>query len=111
MSFFIYQLRLVPHYRDESNWTDGTRRIVSDHFNHLKHNCDKGKVLIAGRSDLSISDTDNFGICIFEAATQEEAQRFMDSDPSVIHGVMTGRLFPFSLAMLRGKLCEPLLDN
>jgi uncharacterized protein YciI len=100
MPYFIYQLKLSPAYRVESNWTDETRKIISDHFNHLKQNCDKGKVLLAGKSDLAISDTENFGICIFEAESKEDAQKFMDSDPTVINGVMTARLFPFSLAML-----------
>ncbi len=100
MPYFIYRLRLAPAYRIESNWTDVTRKIVADHFNHLKQNCEKGKVLLAGRSDLSICDADNFGICIFEAESLTEARKFMDSDPAVANGVMTARLFPFSLAML-----------
>lgn len=103
MQYFIYELRLVPRYRVEANWTDETRSTVSAHFNRLKQNCEKGKVLLAGRSDLPISDADNFGICIFEAASLAEAQKFMDSDPAVAGGVMTARLFPFSLAMLRAQ--------
>lgn len=100
MPYFIYQLSLTPHYRIESNWTEETREIISDHFNHLKRNCDNGKVLLAGRSDLDISNPENFGICIFKAESPAEAQQFMDSDPTVVHGVMTAKMFPFSLAML-----------
>ena len=84
-------------------WTDETKKIVSDHFSHLKQHCQDGKVVLAGRSDLPVSDTDNFGICIFEAEGLDEAQNFMESDPALIHGVMTARLFPFSLVMLKGK--------
>jgi len=101
MPYFICQLKLSPFYRNESNWSEATRHIISRHFNHLKQNCDNGKVLLAGRSDLPVSDSDNFGICIFEASSLEEARQFMDSDPSVVDGVMTARLFPFSLAMMR----------
>ena len=101
MPYFIYRLSLTPRYLDESNWTDETRQIVSKHFNHLKQHCSNGKVLMAGRSDLPISDAENFGICIFEAESPEEAQQFMDSDPTVINGVMTAKVYPFSLAMLR----------
>ncbi len=103
MPYFIYQLRLTPPYRVESNWTDETREIIAKHFNHLKKSCEKGKVLLAGRSDLSIEDTDNFGICIFEADSPEEARNFMNSDPTLIHGIMTARVFPFSLAMLKNS--------
>lgn len=101
MPFFIYQLRLAPFYRDESSWTEKTRQIVSEHFNYLKQNCQKGKVLLAGRSDLAIADNENFGICIFKAPSRNEAQRFMDKDPCVIHGIMTAKLFPFSVAMYK----------
>ncbi|HXH18340.1 MAG TPA: hypothetical protein VNJ07_04580 [Chitinophagales bacterium] len=103
MPYFIYHLKLIPHYRLESNWKDETREIVTRHFNHLRENCDRGNVLLAGRSALPIEDADNFGICIFEAASLRDAQQFMDNDPALIHGIMTGKVYPFSLAMLRGE--------
>lgn len=99
MEYFIYQLRLVPFYRQETNWTEQTRQIVSTHFNYLKKNCDAGNVLLAGRTNLSIEDENNAGICIFKAESAGAARNFMDNDPAVKHGVMTARLFPFSLAM------------
>ncbi len=100
MEYYIYQLKLVPFYRKESNWTDETKKIISMHFNYLKRNCDEGRVLLAGRTNLGIEDDNNAGICIFKAESVDTARNFMDNDPAVINGVMTARLFPFSLAIL-----------
>src|ERR1041385_2217954 len=52
MPYFIYHLKLTASYRDESNWTNETKAIVSEHFNHLKKNFDNGRVLVVGKSDL-----------------------------------------------------------
>ncbi len=101
MAHYIYQLRLNQHYTQEENWTEETRKIVSEHFNYLKSHCEKGDVLLAGRTDLSIADVHNHGIVIFEMPSKEAAENFMNSDPAVIGGVMTARFFPFSLALLR----------
>lgn len=106
MEYFIYQLKLVPFYRKESNWTDETKKIISTHFNYLKKNCDEGSVLLAGRTNLSIEEDNNTGICIFKAESADGARNFMDNDPAVLNGVMTARLFPFSLAMLNKQTEE-----
>ena|SRR5687768_8884718 len=100
MEYFIYQLKLLPKYRVQANWTEQTQQIISTHFNYLKKHCDEGKVLLAGRTGLSIEDDNNAGICIFRAESLEAAGDFMNNDPAVVNGVMTARVFPFSLAML-----------
>lgn len=106
MEYFIYQLKLTPFYRKESNWTAQTRQIISTHFDYLKKNCDAGKVLLAGRTNLSIEDDNNSGICIFKAESMDDAKTFMDNDPAVMNEVMTARLFPFSLALLSKQAGE-----
>lgn len=106
MEYFIYQLKLVPQYRKEANWTDQTKQIISTHFQYLKKHCDEGKVLLAGRTGLNIEDDNNAGICIFKAASPEAAREFMEHDPAVVNGVMTARVFPFSLAMLNTQQGE-----
>ena len=85
----------------EDNWTDETRERVGAHFNRLKEFTEKGKVVLAGRSNIDINDEDNFGIVVFEAESELEAKNFMDKDPTIEAGIMTAALFPFSLALLR----------
>jgi len=106
MEYFIYQLKLAPRYRKEANWTEQARQIISTHFNYLKENCDAGNVLLAGRTNLSIEDENNAGLCIFKVESADAARSFMDNDPAVKNGVMTAQLFPFSLAMLSNVLIE-----
>ena len=101
MPYFIYRLQLSAKYRQKSNWNEDTEKIISEHFQYLKNNCDTGKLLLAGRTELDITDPFLFGITIFEAATMDEARKFADEDPAVKNEVMTSQLFPFSLALLR----------
>jgi hypothetical protein len=42
-----------------------------------------------------------FGIVVFEAASELDARGFMDSDPTVVTGVMTYELHPYRVAVLR----------
>jgi uncharacterized protein len=96
---YLYQLRLVPHLLKEENWTEKENKIVSEHFNHLKALTEEGVVIIAGRT-LNMDD-EGFGIVIFEAETELEARKMMEADPAVADGVMTAKLYPYSVALMR----------
>ncbi len=97
---FLYVLRLVPRLQlDDAAWTDADRAAVSRHFEQLKRAAADGKVILAGRT-LEPGDK-TFGLVIFEAADEGEAQRFMASDPAVVAGVMTATLHPYAVALQR----------
>jgi uncharacterized protein YciI len=98
---FIYVLKLIPRLIDESNWTSREEDIVDNHFNHLKGLLQEGKLILAGRT-LNMDKT-TFGIVIFEAESEEEARQMMNDDPAVKGGVMTAQLFPYRVALMRGK--------
>jgi uncharacterized protein YciI len=72
--------------------TDAMRR----HFLYLKGLVDQKKVLLAGPC-LDAA----FGIVIYEADSEEEAQGIMENDPSVVAGVMTAELHEFRVSMLQ----------
>jgi uncharacterized protein YciI len=98
---FLYMLRLVPRLHDDAAWTEADNAAVSRHFEHLKRATAEGKVVLAGRT-LEPGDR-TFGIVIFEAADENEAQRFMASDPAVVAGVMTATLHPYAVALQRER--------
>ncbi len=100
---FIYVLRLAEYYRNESNWSDETRKTVSEHFNYLKGLHEKGVMKFVGKTDYNVEHENNRGIAVFEAESEEKANEIMNNDPCVVKGVMSASLHPFSIALYNGK--------
>jgi uncharacterized protein YciI len=97
---FIYVLRVAPKYHDDKSWQEADNAAVSSHFKRLQEAVARGQVILAGRTTEALDQT--FGIVIFEAASEEAARRFMETDPAVEAGVMTATLHPYAVA-LRAK--------
>ncbi|MEL3971866.1 YciI family protein [Rossellomorea oryzaecorticis] len=96
---YIYFLKLIPRLHKKENWTTEDEKVVSDHFARLKDYRDRGVVILAGRT---LNEEENaFGIVVFEAETESEAEEFMRKDPAVNEGIMTGELFPYRVALLK----------
>lgn len=98
---YIYVLKLIPILLNEINWTMKEEAIVDKHFNVLQELQRDGKLILAGRT--LTMDEKTFGIVILEVASEEEAQTIMKNDPAVAEGVMTAELFPYRVALIRGK--------
>jgi uncharacterized protein len=96
---FLYQLKLIPRLLEEKNWTEEDNAIVAEHFDRLQMLTEKKVVILAGRT-LNM-DKDGFGIVIFEADNNEEAEEIMEKDPAVAKGIMTAKLFPYRVALLQ----------
>jgi uncharacterized protein YciI len=69
------------------------------HFAYLKQALDDGRLVLAGPA----TDGHFPGIVVFEAADEDEAQAFVEGDPSVQAGVMLAELHPFRVSLLRGR--------
>ncbi|QFT87331.1 hypothetical protein FIU87_01515 [Bacillus sp. THAF10] len=98
---YIYVLRLPERLYDPENWTVEEKNVVSLHFSYLKKNVEKGKVILAGRTDQT--DETGFGIVIFLADNEEDAEKFMCNDPAIANDVMTGELSRYRLALLNDQ--------
>jgi uncharacterized protein YciI len=97
---FVYVLKLIPRLLDEKNWSERDGQIVSRHFRRLQQLHKEGRVILAGRT-LNESDPSQFGVVIFEAASEEEARKIMEEDDAVREKIMTAQLFPFSVALIK----------
>lgn len=71
--------------------------IIGQHFTYLQDLAEKGTVLLVGRTQNN--DETTFGLCIFEAGSEEEARTIMNQDPAVARGVMRAELFPYKIAI------------
>lgn len=95
---FLYKLKLVPRLLVENAWTENDNKIVREHFERLDNDTEKGKVILAGRT--LNNDSTQFGIVIFKAKTEKEAEQYMNNDPAVKNKIMTASLFPFRTALI-----------
>jgi hypothetical protein len=99
LSQFLGIYRLVARLHHEAAWTKADNDAVESHFVRLQEAAIRGQVVLAGRTLESLERA--FGIVVFEAAGELEARGFMDSDPTVVAGVMTYELHPYRVAVLR----------
>ncbi|MEW5825388.1 MAG: YciI family protein [Candidatus Bipolaricaulota bacterium] len=75
----------------------GEAEAVELHFQYLRTLTERGIVLLAGRTEGETDDT--FGIVLFVAGSEREAQSTMLRDPAVEAGVFRARLYPFRAAL------------
>ena len=96
---FIYVLHLVPRLYSDSAWTKEDEMALDRHLARFKHAIEAGELIMAGRT-MEPGDK-AFGIAIFEAADEDDARKFMESDPAVVAGLMTAELHSFAVVLQR----------
>lgn len=94
---FLYILTLQPAYYDPDQWTQEAQRAQEEHFNYLKNLFETGVMKHVGRTDMPMGHKDLLGYAIFEAASEDAAQKIMYNDPAVRYGLMSGSLFPYKI--------------
>jgi len=82
---------------DPASWTERDRAVGAAHFERLREGTEAGTVILAGLA----LDAEGPAVVIFEADSDEEAQRFMAQDPFVVHGLFTATLHPFTASLVR----------
>jgi uncharacterized protein YciI len=75
--------------------TPEEEEVFAAHFDRLKRLLDDGRLIIAGPCLDGA-----FGIVVLHAASGAEAQRFMEGDPTIVAGLMTGTLHPFRVSLV-----------
>ena len=96
---FIYVLHLVPRLHSDAAWTKEDEMALDRHLARFKHAIETGELIMAGRTMEPGDKT--FGIAVFEAADEEAARKFMESDPAIVAGLMTAELHPFAVVLQR----------
>jgi uncharacterized protein YciI len=94
LSTFVYVLKLV---RPESfgRMSPQEELVVDQHFEYLKKALKRGKLALAGRCV-----NGEFGIVIFRAESEKQANEFMKNDPAVKKGIMIAEIHPFRIALI-----------
>ena len=101
---FMYVMEATDPAKAASreSWTEYDNETFQLHWDRLEKARDAGVLLLAGRSQ----DADGAGpaIVIFEADSEEDARRFMESEPFVVRGFSRANLHPFRVALSRNKV-------
>jgi uncharacterized protein YciI len=96
---YVYVLKLVERLWVVDAWTKQDNAIVDQHFTYLKALLANRQLILAGKT--GGNDEATFGLVIFEALDDEEAQRIMENDPSVKQGIMRATLSSYHVALAR----------
>jgi uncharacterized protein YciI len=91
---FTYMIRLAKS-ETFGKMSAGDEAIVDEHFDYLKNGLAKKKLIFAGRC----LDRD-FGIVVFRAGSEKEADSYMKNDPAVKSGLMIPEMHPFRVALI-----------
>jgi uncharacterized protein YciI len=92
-------LTLPEKYKDEKNWTKDDQATVGEHFRRLMKKKEEGIIVLAGRTELPLDNSDMMGLVIFYAKDEKEAQQFMNDDPCVKAKIMLAKVHPYGLAV------------
>lgn len=100
MNQWLYQLK-PSRLGMLTEATPEETETVSRHFAYLQDLTKKGVMILMGRT--LNNDESTFGICIFEAEDESAARMIMEADPAVRAGVMRAVLYPYKIALMRGR--------
>ncbi|MBN3555865.1 hypothetical protein JYA63_16425 [Fictibacillus nanhaiensis] len=92
---YLYQIKPVRSDFME-NQTLEEQEMLQSHFQYLQNLLEKGKLVLAGPC-LDAS----FGVVILQNTNEEEAQEIMKNDPAVEGKIMTGKLYPFRVSLIK----------
>jgi uncharacterized protein YciI len=79
--------------------TPAEEEVWSRHWQRAKRLYLEGSIIVMGPS----LGSNNLGVCIFEAANDDAARKFMEEDPAIASGIGRGELQPYRLSLLRGR--------
>jgi uncharacterized protein YciI len=95
---WIYFLH-APRDDFAATMTEAEQAAWGRHFERMQRLFLEGRVLLVGPTMGRI----NTGICVFEAPDEDAARRFMEEDPTIAEGFVTGELRPMRVSLLRGR--------
>jgi uncharacterized protein YciI len=97
MPTYLYIVKLV-HPDLFEHMEPEQEKVMEAHFIRLQEGVEQGQVVLAGPC------TDGaFGIVIFEAQSEQEAEDHMLVDPAVVAGIMTAELHPFRISLMQNR--------
>lgn len=98
MAQFLYVLQVTRPAMLTEGPNERERSVLFQHFAHLQKLMEDGVLILAGRTQTTHPET--MGLAIYNADSLEAAVAIKDSDPVIIHGVMTATVYPYQIAFI-----------
>ena len=95
MNRYLYRIQPTRPGMLTDGPTDVESGLIKLHYKYLKGLTERGVALFVGRT----TDADAFGIVVYEAASDEEAEAIMQADPAIAGAVMSGEWHPFRVVL------------
>ena len=95
---YLYKIQPIRHEMLTEGPTEEEKRLVTEHFSFLQGLEEKGVLVLAGRT--TNTDNSSFGIVVFRANSDEEAQGIVRADPAVKNMLFRAELYPYRIALL-----------
>jgi uncharacterized protein YciI len=93
MNTYCYVLKLIERLYDVTAWTQVDEEAVNNHFLRIKKDYETGKIIHVGRT---INDNfKGFGLVVFTSEDILDATNYMNQDPAIKGGQMTGSVFEY----------------
>jgi uncharacterized protein YciI len=77
--------------------TDEEKKIISAHFDYWNELCNENRAKFAGRTQTA--DEHTFGVVIFYAKSNKDADQLVAFDPAIRNNIMSGKVYPFVTAI------------
>jgi uncharacterized protein YciI len=88
-TYYLVFLKKGPNRSQDSTTV---HKLQEQHMSHLNKMADEGKMDICGPL---MDNTDIRGICVYNVATKEEAEKLANDDPMVKAGRLMVEIHPF----------------
>jgi uncharacterized protein YciI len=95
LPYYLYQIRPVRLAMLSEGATPEEDRLVGEHFAYLRDLHERGIATFVGRTLTTGPET--FGLMVFTAADEQQAQAIVARDPAVRGRVFTATVLPFKV--------------
>jgi uncharacterized protein YciI len=101
---YIYTIQPIRPEMLTDGPSDAEAVSLQGHVSYLQELTEKNIVLLAGRTQTT--DDSSFGLVIFLADSEEEANNIMQADPAVRDKVMNATLYPYRIAVVADGISD-----
>ena len=95
MQTYVYKIQLIKRLWDEKHWTKEDEMIIERHFERIKKDVELGKIIHVGKT--MIENENGYGLVVFECEDEEKALQYMNEDPAIKEGIMTGTCLAYKI--------------
>jgi uncharacterized protein YciI len=103
MPQFVYFVH-PPRSTFINDATDDESALMGEHFRYLQRLLADGQLILAGPMLVE----GGFGIAIFEADDEAQAQALAANDPAALGGLIRPEVHPYRVSLLRGRDRAPV---